>query len=449
MSKITKVKQKLIDYGVYPAFADWLEEMEMPFFRKPASKRHRKWPWIEIGGDSMRIGKTTAMEVLGKSFENLGLPVVLVDEDWQSNPHLVASYGDSSDTILKSQKWFAKRKFEQLQGRGKDSVWFQCVHPEMDYCYAATNVLLGRLTLKQFEKYTEFYNSLGWGSVPAPDLLVYLTASEKVLADRVLKVAREFEKVDATYFWVMSMVNQVWIDKGKGMMDVLVVNTDNFDFSLEKKAKQQLFNKVYKKLTQQGWQSKAGKTTKDKNDKDYFGKVLKSKLVIMCGMPGSGKSYLARRLAKEYDFVRLTSDAIRIAKYISKGSKSKFDKDSNYEEHRLKVYGELHQKVSSTLKKGSKVVIDAIYLGPQRDRLLGLLKEEKLVDDVIMFVVKADRDIIEKRVRNKARRVKKEKDHFEGWKRDYNWFHTRLVDGEIRYPDEKLDGIKIVEIWNQ
>jgi len=215
--------QDLKKIGSWPL--GWLAEVEFPDQRKAQKEKGRKWPRIEVGGDTMRVGKTTAAVVLNEQFKRRGLSVNLSDEDWQSNPYLFESYRDSSKTIFESQKWFAQRKYEQL-GRENNSIMIQCVHPEMDFCYALTNAIMGKMNQRHFKAYMRVYLSLGWDKIAAPDLLV------------------------------MKFLNQTWLSGAKKRMEVLVIDTDNFNFALNQKSRKELSDQVIKKLKQRGWRLK-------------------------------------------------------------------------------------------------------------------------------------------------------------------------------------------------
>jgi len=252
------LEKQLVELGVYPPFAQWLSEMELPDWRQ--AKGSGVWPRIEVGGDSMRIGKTTAVKVIGEELEKLGVPVELSLEDWESNPYLKSSYEKLSEDLLESQMWFAKRKYEQLVEANDRSARIQDVNPEMDYCFAVTNVIMGRLSLKQFEKYVGFYRALNWEKLAVADLLVYLTGDDEILTQRANRSKRSFEKVEADYFLVMKAVNQQWLSGINGR-PVLIVDTSKLNFAKEEKAKKQLGEMVIKELTKNNWriQKKGGK----------------------------------------------------------------------------------------------------------------------------------------------------------------------------------------------
>ncbi|MCX6817121.1 MAG: deoxynucleoside kinase [Candidatus Beckwithbacteria bacterium] len=229
----------------------WLKTVSLPYQRRPLEIK-RRYPRIEIGSDSMRIGKTTAAQVLAEGFKKLKLPVELSLEDWPNNPYLKKSYSDPSRGLLQSQKWFIKRKHEQLWKADKNSIWIQDVHPEMDFGYAFTNTLLKRMSGKHFAEYIKYFNTFNWLKAPAPDLLIYLTASDEVLINRAKKTKRKFERVASKYFLLMKAVNRIWV-LGTDYINVLMIDTDHFNYSKNGKAQNELTERVVKTLKHLGW----------------------------------------------------------------------------------------------------------------------------------------------------------------------------------------------------
>lgn len=240
---------------VSPQIKDYLKTLKLPYLRRPLKFSPNRFPRIEVGADTMRVGKTTAVEVLGQELKSLGLPVKTSFEEWQKNPHLKKSYQDSSLALLNSQKWFIKNKFEQVRRGAQKKIWIQDVHPEMDFCYALTNLILGRLSLAHFKDYAGYFYSFDWAHLPAADALLYLTASDEVVIKRAQQNLRPFETIDKDYFLVMKRVNQAWLAGTKYLLDVVVlpVNTDNFNFAKSANAKKKLAKKVLQKLAQLGW----------------------------------------------------------------------------------------------------------------------------------------------------------------------------------------------------
>lgn len=210
-----------------------------PYLRKRQNNEEVR---IEIMADSMRVGKTTALKVISEGLGKMGKRVFESSEDWQHNPYLKKSYEDPERNFLESQKWFIKRKWDQVREGGNLDIFIQDVSPEMDYCYAQTNFNLGRMSKAHFEEYKAYYQSLDWSCAPAPDVLIYLEVSDDGLIQRAMDSRREFEDVDPTYFLMMKKINRAWLDGARKheQYHILTINTDTLDFAHDARAKEVL-----------------------------------------------------------------------------------------------------------------------------------------------------------------------------------------------------------------
>ena len=204
---------------------------------------------IEVGADSLRTGKTTAVQVIAEGLSKHGIKIEASYEDWQHNPFLKKSYSDPVKNFLESQKWFVHRKWEQITSSVNKGAYIQDVSPETDYCYAATNLRLSRMSKKDFDEYDAYYRSLDWSKAPKPGLLVYLEVGDKELIRRAQESRREFETVEPDYFLMMKKVNREWLSTIGSKRKVLIVNTDNFDFANDNNAKKELVERVLAALS--------------------------------------------------------------------------------------------------------------------------------------------------------------------------------------------------------
>jgi predicted kinase len=84
-------------------------------------------------------------------------------------------------------------------------------------------------------------------------------------------------------------------------------------------------------------------------------------LIIVCGLPGSGKSSLSKQLAKRFSAVHLNSDAIR---------KELFPKPSYSEEEKKTVYMEMARQAGEILGRGNNVIADATFSRKEYRRVL-------------------------------------------------------------------------------
>jgi predicted kinase len=87
-------------------------------------------------------------------------------------------------------------------------------------------------------------------------------------------------------------------------------------------------------------------------------------LIIVCGLPGTGKSTLARELANRLSAVHVSSDIIR---------KEMSARPGYGPEDKARVYDELVERISGLLLEGKSVIADATFY---RRSLRGKLVEE-------------------------------------------------------------------------
>lgn len=115
---------------------------------------------------------------------------------------------------------------------------------------------------------------------------------------------------------------------------------------------------------------------------------VKSVLVFVMGLPGSGKSYFAKGLAKEIDAVYLGSDEIR--KEIGLMG-------SYHPDNKLSVYEEMLKRAKEIEKSGRSLVLDGtFYLQQVRDPFIFLAKS--LSWKLSIIHIKADEALILKRL---------------------------------------------------
>lgn len=80
--------------------------------------------------------------------------------------------------------------------------------------------------------------------------------------------------------------------------------------------------------------------------------------IMICGLPGSGKSRLAQLLSMPYDAVVLSSDKLR---------KELFDDEGNTTDN-VELFGELHKRIVENLNDGKSVIYDATNINYKRRR---------------------------------------------------------------------------------
>ena len=113
-----------------------------------------------------------------------------------------------------------------------------------------------------------------------------------------------------------------------------------------------------------------------------------SKLIMIGGLPGSGKSYLAKALSNKVNAVHINSDVVR-KEMNNLGKYETTDKNL--------VYNQMKQRLISILDRGSNVIVDTtFYKKSLRTEIVEIAKDRKCKPYFIL--VTADDEIIKKRV---------------------------------------------------
>jgi predicted kinase len=94
--------------------------------------------------------------------------------------------------------------------------------------------------------------------------------------------------------------------------------------------------------------------------------------VLLSGLPGSGKTTIARLLADNYGFEHLSSDEIRMARFPMRhgsGPRTRAPDQEAMTRARNWAYGEMSRRARKILRNGGKAVLDATNADQRRDRL--------------------------------------------------------------------------------
>jgi predicted kinase len=115
-------------------------------------------------------------------------------------------------------------------------------------------------------------------------------------------------------------------------------------------------------------------------------------IIVVSGLPGTGKSYFCNRLTERLPFLILESDALR---------KQLFPTLTYSREESAYLFQTIYQMIEDLLKRGIPVILDATNLEERgRERLYNIA--EKADARLILINVKAPPELVEKRLNKRA-----------------------------------------------
>ena len=116
--------------------------------------------------------------------------------------------------------------------------------------------------------------------------------------------------------------------------------------------------------------------------------VARPVFIVVAGLPGSGKTYLSKKLAEKIPVVILESDALR---------KTLFPKPSYTPEESATLFREIHLLITKLLENGISPILDATNLSERfRERLYNIA--DRVSAKLILVYVKAPPEVISSRL---------------------------------------------------
>jgi len=128
--------------------------------------------------------------------------------------------------------------------------------------------------------------------------------------------------------------------------------------------------------------------------------VAEPTLIIVSGLPGTGKSYLSRRLAEKVRFLVLESDVLR---------KMLFSPPSYSSQESARLFRTIHRLLRELLSKGIPVILDATNLSERfREQLYSIA--DRLHVRLILVRVEAPPEVVYWRLENRAKDAENKSD---------------------------------------
>ena len=165
--------------------------------------------------------------------------------------------------------------------------------------------------------------------------------------------------------------------------------------------------------------------------KDHQVLTKQAKVVLMVGMPGSGKSTISQLLASAYGFWRFSSDQIRMDELFPDQAHRNASEHDQVMLARYQVYKELARRVADAVKRGQRVVVDSTNLDDKRDLIMQALLEVTQPESIAMVCVKTPEEIMKGRFAWEGADAAKE------WLSVYEYWQKYFAEGKASYPKQK------------
>ena len=117
--------------------------------------------------------------------------------------------------------------------------------------------------------------------------------------------------------------------------------------------------------------------------------VVRPALVVISGLPGTGKSYFGQRLARRWPFVVLESDALRRTLFPSPDYSS---------QESWRLFKAVHLLIERLLEKGVSVILDATNLAERHREYLYSIAERRDVR-LVLVRVEAPPEVVRQRLK--------------------------------------------------
>jgi len=142
--------------------------------------------YIAIEGP-IGVGKTSLAAALAREFE-----ARLVLEDAESNPFLTRFYDDADKYAFPAQLYFLLARYNQQRELAQQDLFSRAT--VADYLFAKDRIFAAlNLEPEELALYERVFGLLD-ARMAKPDLVVYIAARAEVLAERLRKRKRDFER---------------------------------------------------------------------------------------------------------------------------------------------------------------------------------------------------------------------------------------------------------------
>jgi deoxyadenosine/deoxycytidine kinase len=199
---------------------------------------------IIVVAGNIGVGKTSLTERIGA---RLGWRT-----DYESvadNPYLSDFYGNMHDWSFHLQVYFLGHRAQQYLDAANDPRSAILDRSIFEDFHIFTRALssMGNISERDYLTYRRIYD-LVVGTLPPPNLLIYLRAPVPVLLDRIHKRARNIETgISESYLNTLDSYYDEWL-RAFDLCPVLTIHTDNLDYVHQPRALKLVLDRIQDKL---------------------------------------------------------------------------------------------------------------------------------------------------------------------------------------------------------
>jgi deoxyadenosine/deoxycytidine kinase len=199
---------------------------------------------LVVVAGNIGVGKTSLTERIGS---RLGWRTDF--ESVADNPYLPDFYADMRAWSFHLQIYFLGHRADQYLDAARDprsTILDRSIYEDA-YIFARALHHMGNLAERDYLAYRKLFD-LVVGSLPPPNLLVYLRCPVSVLMDRIHRRARNMETgISADYLTLLETFYDEWL-RAYDLCPVLTIRTDDLDFVHQPEALETVVNRIQEKL---------------------------------------------------------------------------------------------------------------------------------------------------------------------------------------------------------
>ncbi len=170
-------------------------------------------------------------------------------ESVADNPYLPDFYADMHAWAFHLQIYFLGHRAEQYLVAARDprsAILDRSIYEDA-YIFARALLHMGNMAERDYLAYRRLFD-LVMGSLPSPNLLVYLKCPVEVLMERIRRRARNIETgISADYLSLLDSFYDEWL-KVYDLSPVLTIRTDDLDYAHQPQALEIVVERIQERL---------------------------------------------------------------------------------------------------------------------------------------------------------------------------------------------------------